>query len=97
MDARLAFELEDRTYRGSFAKGGFVTADLEWLALGASWLPEDGGWTEFDEGMLEAREGIEEIHLVVSLSRSHRRRFEPVIVGVHTVPDYQVPGPSQFT
>ncbi len=89
LDARLAFRLGGRTYRGSFTKGGFATADRKWLALGQSWLPKHGGWTEFDAGILEARCGIEEIYLVIGLSRSHHRRFEPVIVGVHTVPDYQ--------
>ena len=90
LDARLAFKLEGRTYRGSFTKGGFATTDLEWLAVGNSWLPEGGGWTEFDASILEARYGIEEIYLVIGLSRFHQRRFEPVIIGVHTVPDYQV-------
>jgi hypothetical protein len=89
LDARLAFKLEGRTYRGSFTKGGFATTDLKWLGLGQSWLPEGGGWIEFDAGILEARYGIEEIYLVIGLSRSHQRRFEPVIVGVHTVPDYE--------
>ena len=89
LDARLALKLEGRTYRGSFTKGGFATTDLKWLGLGKSWLPEGGGWIEFDAGILEARYGIEEIYLVIGLSRSHQRRFEPVIVGVHTVPDYE--------
>jgi hypothetical protein len=91
LEARLAFRVEGRTYRGSFTKGGFATTDLRWLTLGDSWLPEGGGWTEFDEGMLEVRHGIEEIYLVIGLSRLHQRQFEPVIIGVHTVPDYQVP------
>lgn len=89
LDARMAFTLGGRTYRGPFAKGGLATTDLRWLALGQGWLPECGGWTEFDAGILEARYGIEEIYLVIGLSRSHQRRFKPVIVGVHTVPDYQ--------
>jgi hypothetical protein len=95
LDARLAFELGDHTYRGSFTKGGFAVADPVWLAWGRSWLPEGGEWVEFDEAILAARHGIVEIYLVVSLSRHHQRRFEPVIVGVHTVPDYQVPTASE--
>jgi hypothetical protein len=91
LEARLAFKLEGRTYRGSFTKGGFATTDLKWLALGQSWLPEGGGWIEFDGGILQARYGIEEIYLVIGLSRLHQRQFEPVIIGVHTVPDYRVP------
>ena len=90
LDARLAFRLESRTYRGSFPKGGFATTDLQWLAWGRSWLPGGSGWAEFDEGILKARHGIQEIYLVVGLSRCRQRQFEPVIVGMHTVPDYQV-------
>ena len=97
LDARLAFRLGGQTYRGSFTKGGFAATDLKWLALGDSWLPEGGGWAEFDAGILEARYGIEQIYLVIGLSRSGQSRFEPVIVGVHTVPDYQVPITSETT
>lgn len=91
LNARLAFRAGGRTYRGSFPKGGLIITDSQWQAWGRSWLPEGGGWTEFDEGILAARHGIEETFLVVGLSRCDQRRFEPVIVGVHTVPDYQFP------
>lgn len=89
--ARLSFKVGPRTYRGSLPQGGFAATDPRWLALGRSWLPEGGGWIEFDSGILRARHGIEEIYLVVALSLYDQRRFEPVIAGVHTVPDYQVP------
>ena len=87
--ARMRFKAGPRTYRGSLPQGGFAATDPGWLALGRSWLPEGGGWIEFDRGILRARHGIEEIYLVVALSRCQQRRFEPVIAGVHTVPDYQ--------
>ena len=87
--ARLSFKVGPRTYGGSLPQGGFATTDPGWLALGRSWLPEGGGWIEFDSGILRARHGIQEIYLVVALSRCEQRRFEPVIAGVHTVPDYQ--------
>jgi hypothetical protein len=59
--------------------------------MGSRWLPESGGWIEFDARVLETRLGIEEIYLVVSLSYTEQRRFEPVIIGVHSVPEYQTP------
>jgi hypothetical protein len=90
LDARLSFKVEGRVYRGSFTKGGLAVTDPQWLALAEKWLPEGGGWAEFDEGMLEARLGIKEIFLVVGLGRTDQRRFEPVIAGVHTIPEYQV-------
>lgn len=88
-DARMAFDLDGRTYRGSYAKGGLSVTDLKWRALGRSWLPEEGGWTEFDVGDLEARLGIEEIYLAIGLTRSYRGGFWTIIVGVHTWPDYE--------
>ncbi len=91
VDSRLRFSTGGRAYSGSYVKGGFSTTDLRWLALGSSWLPESGGWIDFDQGMLETRLGIEEIYLVVGLSHAEQRHFEPVIIGVHTVPEYGGP------
>jgi hypothetical protein len=91
-DARIAFGLERRTYRGPFARGGFVVADPNWMALGRSWLPRAGGWTEFDGGDLEARLGIEALYLVVGLARAAGSVLEPTLLAVHTVPDYLADG-----
>ena len=88
-EARLAFGLEGRSYRGDYAKGGLSVTDLKWRALGRAWLPEEGGWTEFDDGDLEARFGIRQIFLAVGLTRSFEGKFWPIVVGVHTLPDYQ--------
>ena len=88
-EARLAFGLEGRSYRGDYAKGGLSVTDLKWRALGRTWLPEEGGWTEFDGGDLEVRFGFRQIFLAVGLTRSYEGRFWPIIVGVHTVPDYK--------
>jgi hypothetical protein len=38
---------------------------------------------------LVARFGIEEIYLAIGLTRSYRGEFWPMIVGVHTWPDYE--------
>jgi hypothetical protein len=88
-DARLAFGLGPCRYRGSYAKGGLSVTDLKWRALGRAWLPEDGGWTEFDVGDLEARFGIQEIYLVVGVTRSYQGGYWLIVIGVHTVPDYE--------
>jgi hypothetical protein len=88
-DARIAFGLGKKHYLGSYARGGIAVTDLKWRALGRSWLPGDGGWTEFDAGDLEARLAIQQIYLAVGLTRSYRGGFWPMIVGVHTVPDYE--------
>jgi hypothetical protein len=90
LDARLSFGLDRRRYLGSHAKGGLSVTDLRWRALGREWLPEGGGWTDFDAGDLETRYGVSDIYLVVGLTRSYRGSFWPIIVGVHTLPDYDV-------
>jgi hypothetical protein len=88
-DARIAFGLDRQSYLGSYAKGGLSVTDLKWRALGRTWLPPKGGWTEFDGGDLEARLGIQEVYLAMGLTRSFQGTCWPIVVGVHTVPDYE--------
>jgi hypothetical protein len=88
-EARLAFGLDQRPYLGSYAKGGLPVTDLKWRALGRTWLPLDGGWTEFDAGDLEARFGIQQVYLAIGLTRSYRGDCRPIIIGVHTLPNYE--------
>jgi hypothetical protein len=88
-EARMAFGLDQKEYLGSHAKGGVSVTDMKWRALGRAWLPPDGGWTDFDAGDLETRFGIREIYLVIGLTRSYRGSFWSIVVGVHTLPDYQ--------
>jgi len=87
--ARMTFDLAGRSYIGSYAKGGLSVTDLKWRALGRAWLPEEGGWTEFDARDLEARYGFQEIYLAVGLTRSFEGKCWPIIIGVHTVPDFE--------
>jgi hypothetical protein len=88
-DARISFGLQKRSYVGSYAKGGLSVTDLKWRALGRAYLPSKGGWAEFDAGDLEARLGIEEIYLSVGLTRTYKGSCWPIVVGIHTVPDYE--------
>jgi hypothetical protein len=88
-DARLSFGLQGRRYTGSYARGGHPVTDLKWRALGRAWLPAGGGWVDFDEGDLEARFGIRDIYLAAGLTRAYKGAFWPMIIGVHTLPDYE--------
>jgi hypothetical protein len=88
-DSRLGFGLNGKRYTGSYAKGGLSVTDLKWRALGRTWLPKDGGWTEFDTGDLEARLDIDEIYLALGLTRSFRGGCWTIVIGVHTLPDYE--------
>ena len=88
-DARIAFGLEGHEHLGSQAKGGVSVTDIKWRALGRTWLPEEGGCIDFDDADLKARLGAEEVFLVTGLTRSYRGDFWLIVVGVHTIPDYQ--------
>lgn len=88
-DARMSFGIGGQRVLGSYAKGGVSVTDLKWRALGRGWLPEDGGWTDFDAGDLEARFGIEEIYLAAGLTRAYRGGRWIIVIGVHTIPDYE--------
>lgn len=88
-DAHLGFGLGRRRYTGSHAKGGLPVTDLKWRALGRAWLPDDGGWVDFDGGDLEARFGIETVYLALGLTRSFKGGFWPIVIGVHTWPDFE--------
>jgi hypothetical protein len=81
--------LQGRRYTGSYARGGHPVTDLKWRALGRAWLPAGGGWVDFDEGDLEARFGIRNIYLAAGLTRAYKGAFWPMIIGVHTLPDYE--------
>jgi hypothetical protein len=89
LDARIAFVLDGREYLGSRAKGGVSVTDLKWRALGRTWLAGEGGCIDFDDAGLKARLGAEEVFLVAGLTRSYQGGFWLIVVGVHTVPDYQ--------
>jgi hypothetical protein len=88
-DARMAFGMEGHEYLGSRAKGGVSVTDIKWRALGRTWLPEEGGCVEFGDADLKARLGAEEVFLVTGLTRSYQGGFWLIVVGIHTVPDYE--------
>jgi hypothetical protein len=88
-EAHLGFGLGKRRYTGSHAKGGLPVTDLKWRALGRAWLPPGGGWVDFDQGDLEARFGIEKAYLALGLTRSFKGGFWPIVIGVHTEPDFE--------
>jgi hypothetical protein len=89
LEARLAFSVGHHKVLGSHATGGVSVTDLKWRALGRQWLPDEGGWTEFEYGDLEERLGVGEVYLAVGLTRSWKGGYWPIVVGLHTIPDYQ--------
>jgi hypothetical protein len=66
------------------SRDDIVATDIYWRALMRSWLPEDEDFLEYD--ISELRERLGEVYLVIGLSP----KGTPRIVGVHTVPEYEV-------
>jgi hypothetical protein len=89
-EARLAFTLGAEAYLGSMRKGGLPVTDVKWRALGREWLGDRGGRLDCDEGELRDRLGVADLNLVLGLSRSYEGEYWLLVLGVHTVPDYEV-------
>jgi hypothetical protein len=89
-EARLAFSLGAEAYLGSMRKGGLPVTDVKWRALGREWLGDKGGRLNCDEGELRDKLGVEDFYLALGLSRPFKDEYWLLVLGVHTVPDYEV-------
>ena len=78
-DARLVIE----------GRGDYPVTDLKWRAFGRT-LVAGGGEALFDADAVRQKLNAENIYVSFGLSRLHEGRYWPLIVGVHTVPDYEV-------
>jgi hypothetical protein len=92
-EPRMGFELEferpDRPQTAwHTASQGVAVTDLKWRALGSKWLTDRGGKIDLEAESLFARLGADELYLTVGLSRAWKGKCWPLVVGVHTVPDY---------
>jgi len=90
-EARMGFLLpgEANRHRAASSSGVSVT-DLDWRALGRTWLGEKGGRLTLDHDELFERLGAEAIYLALGLGRKWRGEYWPLVIGVHTVPNYEV-------
>jgi hypothetical protein len=70
---------------------GITVTDLKWRALGKDWLNGTGGQLTLENGSLYERLHVEALYLAIGLSRSWKGRCWPLVVGVHTVPNYDAP------
>jgi hypothetical protein len=93
-EPRMGFELDksaDPPHRAwHTAPQGVAVTDLKWRALGRKWLTDRGSTLALEPQALYERLGAEELYLTVGLSRAWRGRCWPLVVGVHTVPDYTI-------
>ncbi len=75
---------EEGTPKFLRSRDDIVATDIYWRALMRSWLPDDEDFLEYD--IAELRERIGEVYLVIGLSP----KGTPRIIGVNTVPEYEV-------
>ena len=66
------------------SRDDIIATDIYWRALMRSWLSEEDDFLEFN--LTELRERLGELYLVIGLSP----KGTPRIVGVHTVPEYDI-------
>lgn len=81
-EARIAWPGYDRP-------GGVPVTDLKWRALGREWVTSGPGNQQYDLPGLCRRLGVERVFLAVGLSRNYQGQFWPIVVGVHTLPEYE--------
>jgi hypothetical protein len=90
-EARMGFVLAgDVNHPQTMSKRGVSVTDLKWRALGRVWLGEKGGRLTLDHDALLERLGVEALYLAVGLSRNWQGEYWPLVIGVHTVPEYEV-------
>lgn len=88
-EARMGFVLPpDQGQPWATSRRGASVTDLEWRALGRCWLGEEGRSLTLDRDVLLERLGADTVYLAVGLSRPWRGAYWPLVVGVHTVPEY---------
>lgn len=89
-EARMGFRLpgDANSPRATNQRGVSVT-DLKWRALGRAWLAGEQRALTLGHANLLERLHADDIYLTVGLSRSWQDQYWPLVVGVHTVPDYE--------
>jgi len=89
--ARFGFRLADGvSHPQAESNRGVSATDVRWCALGRDWLGANGGTRQLQRQELLERLGATDLYLTIGLSRQFQDQYWPLVVGVHTVPDYEV-------
>lgn len=87
-EARLGFALPgEANHPRALAPHGVAVTDLKWRALGRSWLGGESA-LHLEHAALLERLSAQGLYLTVGLSRSWEGAYWPLVVGIHSVPDY---------
>jgi hypothetical protein len=90
-EARMRFVLPQcPKHTQAKSQRGIPVTDIKWRALGRTWLPSKGGQISLDTDTLLERLHANKIFLALGLSRSWQDKYWLLVVGVHTIPDYEV-------
>ena len=87
--ARIGFAIDGIPHHPSNSPRGIPVTDIKWRALGRNWFGDEGGELTLDETALRDRLEVQDLFLALGLSRSYEGRIWTLVIGVHTVPDYQ--------
>ncbi len=68
---------------------GVPVTDLKWRALGRELLKRGANPLKLSSLKLKSLVGVEAVQLAFGLSRIHENQCWPMVIGVHTFPDYQ--------
>lgn len=95
-EARMGFELAgDANHPRALASRGVAVTDLKWRALGRVWLGGASSLSLEHAALLE-RLTASSLYLAVGLSRNWAGEHWPLVVGVHSVPDFDAVIDPQF-
>ena len=68
---------------------GVPVTDLKWRALGWEWVTRGPQNQQYDLPVLRRCLGVERVFLAIGLSRIFQGQVWPIVIGVHTLPDYE--------
>ena len=90
-EARMGFLLPGEVnHQQAASQRGVTVTDLKWQKLGRTWLAGERSPLALDHDALLKRLDAEALYLVIGLSRSWEGQCWVLVVGVHTVPDYEM-------
>lgn len=93
-EARLGFSLSGLRHERANSPRGIPVTDIKWRALGRGWLlstETQGAAMELTLSSSQLLERLQatDIYLTLGLSRGYQSEYWLLVVGVHSVPDYQ--------
>ena len=87
-EARICFRLDGVSNVATHAPQGIPVSDIKWRALGRDWLAGRPATLRLSGEEIQERLNVDDIYLAVGLTRPFEGRIWPLVIGVHTIPDY---------